>query len=274
MLSNPIREKVDRSVMPSISGRCIDRSAFPGWRLTKPGNVIVVDFSASTSWQNWIVPSVDDISAYLWGAGGAPTYSDPGAGGYTAVDIPVSPGETLEIYAGTYHGAAAIRRGGVTLLAVAGGGGQGQSSAGTSRGGAGGGANGQAGYQSYAPGTSGGGGTQSSGGSGGGSNIGYPGTNGTQNLARGGSRNDGYAGCHGGGGYWGGGGGGTSYYGASNYFGGGGGGSGYINTTQGVVGNTYTGDYASPPSEADNEYWDGSSGNAGQEGKVVIVYKK
>lgn len=240
------------------------------------------------------------VTAHMWGAGGGNSQRAGGAGGFTLVDIPVTPGESLIVWvgrAGVYAectgsggGMSAIFRGAADAdhaLAVAGGGGGAGGNQG--QGGGGGGLVGNA----YGGSPYGQGGTQSAGGARGCSS--YCGGNGssTYGAFTGGSGGYGGAGggsgwqrgsggaCHphkggGGGAGWYGGGGGGQYGGGSNptrngY--GGGGGSGYINTAAGVTGNTYAASGASETAQGQADpYVNGSCGDSQQHGWVVISY--
>lgn len=208
-----------------------------------------------------VPPCVTSITVDAYGAEGGT--GSPGIvggkGGRATATIPVTPGESLEVYvggkgitainapggfngggavieaviqgtgdSGTGGGASDVRRGSnlVDRLVVAGGGGGGGWDSYQGTGGAGGGLNGGNGNSTNATFTAGGGGSQTAGGSVGWAMDSYMNQPGA--LGLGGTAYHDGAGCGGGGGGW--------YGGGTGGFAGGGGGSGYVAAT----GNTNT----------------------------------
>ncbi|MDD2765580.1 MAG: hypothetical protein PHE83_16580 [Opitutaceae bacterium] len=235
--------------------------------------------------QTWTVPAgVTKITVKVWGAGGGNGFiSTAGTGGFSKMDVAVSPGQTITIMVGqggsymgtnTYGGGAGhgyngqgngggrseVSGTGWRIVAGGGGGsGDANGSGGSSTGGNGGGAN-QNGTNggSTTNGQGGGGGTTTAGGYSGknwGINYTDPAGAGTANNGGDWSFVVGQAPGGGGGGYYGGGGGGGN--GA-----GGGGGSGYATGGTNVFGNT--GRYT-----ADSEY-NGTASAVQNPGYVVI----
>jgi hypothetical protein len=237
------------------------------------GTSEVFNFVGSVT-QTFTVPSgVTQLYAYAWGAGGGGgSGTSGGAGGYDFGYFSVTTGEVLSVVigeggfissatastavftntlnpfpnggwgasrhtgrAGAGGGSTAILRG-TNLLVVAGGGGGGAAS--QSAGGGGGGTSGQDGYSTP---TAGGGGTQSAGGAAGSTATALSITNTAGGFYLGGNaglttNQAAYASGGGGGGLYGGGGGVNAN--SLNTVSGGGGGSGYINTSEGVIGTT------------------------------------
>jgi hypothetical protein len=208
--------------------------------------------------QMFVVPdcvSTVRIEAYGAEGGDGDGVAVGGLGGYAAADVPVTPGESLEVHvggagstvinaatggynggggaleavvqgigdSGTGGGASDVRRGAGLdgRLVVAGGGGGGGWSAREGYGGAGGGLSGEDGNSNSATYTAGGGGTQNAGGSVGWAQGAY--TNQPGSFGAGGTAYHDGAGCGGGGGGW--------YGGGTGGFAGGGGGSSYVDAT-------------------------------------------
>jgi hypothetical protein len=231
----------------------------------------VLNFVGSVT-QTFTVPSgVTQLYAYAWGAGGGGgSGTAGGAGGYSFGYFSVTTGEVLSVVigeggfvssatastaiftntgnpfpnggwgvgrhtgrGGAGGGSTALLRGTNFLVVAGGGGGGGLDRAG----GGGGGTSGQTGFASLA-GLQGGGGTQDAGGAAGTTALGLAITNTAGTFGLGGNSglttNLTAQGSGGGGGGWFGGGGAV----ASTSFGSGGGGSGYINTSEGVIGIT------------------------------------
>lgn len=246
---------------------------------------------------SFVVPAGKTLlKCKLWGAAGgngieSTAKSLGGRGGYTYVEIPVTPGETLTfiigeggtssggptIGGGGYNpygnggspggGRTAIRRG-TTELATAGGGGGagfGQSGA-AAHGGHGGGTTGSGGTATSLSATPGGGGTQSAGGSAGGSSA----QAGSQ-YQGGNSDTLGYRSGAGGGGFYGGG--GAQGLGAETA--GGGGGSGFVHPTLTQNGVTLQSSSAGVANDNDPDYAGGAGlsvwgQSKGGDGRLVV----
>lgn len=225
----------------------------PSSAITIPAPV-TVSFSYTGGEQTWVVPSgISSISVTAYGAAGGTVDSSLAAGGLgggVTGNVPVTPGETIDIYVGGagsgvgngsvggggYNGGgASVGSGGggggstslfdgtTLLVEAAGGGGAGYEASG----GSGGGSAGLSGA-TYQTGGGGYGGTQSSGG---GSPSPYPGNSGSYGSGGEGGTLTGCAESYtggGGGGYYGGGGGEAGSSCGYGYGGGGGGGSSYI----------------------------------------------
>ena len=212
-------------------------------------------FAYSGGAQTFVVPAcvlMVRIEAYGAQGGNGDGSIVGGLGGYAAADVPVTPGESLEVHvggagmtvinavsggynggggsleavsqgigdSGTGGGASDVRRGGALegRLVVAGGGGGGGWSSRDGHGGDGGGLNGEDGSGNSGVYLPGGGGTQSSGGAVGWAENEY--TNQPGAFGFGGTAYHDGAGCGGGGGGW--------YGGGTGGFSGGGGGSSYV----------------------------------------------
>jgi PKD repeat protein len=254
------------------------------------------EFNYTGAAQDFIVPAgVNTITAKMWGGagGGQQAANTAGAGGgYSTASIPVTPGESLTIYAGgggaggiggrigcNGGGSSAITRGAAPLI-IAGGGGGASSRAGSGAGG------GLAGLAGTSPSTNATGGTQSAAGAGGiGGRMsgfagsGYNGGDGSQTAGypvaatwghglggRGGNHPGDCGGGGGGGGYYGGGGGGNDGSGDS-----GAGGSGFVP----AGGTTTAGSGSTPGNAGDPDRGTAGQGNAGQaggHGKVIISW--
>jgi hypothetical protein len=285
----------------------------------------VLNFVGSVT-QTFTVPSgVTQLYVYAWGAGGGGSTPSGGAGGYSFGYFNVTTGEVLSVVigeggfvssatastaiftntlnpfpnggwgagrhttrGGAGGGSSAIMRGTNFLVVAGGGGGGGVQSGNISVGGGGGGTSGQSG--SGTVGLNGGGGTQSDGGSAGSTALALSITNTAGTFGLGGNAglatNQVLQASGGGGGGWFGGGGAVA--GAANAGGGGGGGSGYINTSQGVIGTTVQAQSPSattiavsqpPPATDDPLYgsptaatWGrgGASNTAGSNGGIII----
>ena len=250
-----------------------------------------VTFNNTGADQSFVVPAgVTSITVKAWGAGGGGggNGAPAGGGGYATSAIPVTPGETLTIIAGSQGvyraagagpgpavyggggntgsqgyggqggGRSALRRSSTELLTAGGGGGGGWDNGASEYGGAGGGTTGADGA-----GTRYGlGGTQSAGGAGGGSAQ-------SGSAFQGGTSNDGDGG--------GGGGGGGGYYGGGagsgqNPGGGAGGGSSYIPDGGSTLGGSGTTPGNASDADRGTAAAGGSGGSDGHPGAVVIRY--
>jgi hypothetical protein len=222
------------------------------------------DFGGSVD--TFVVPDcVDLITVEAYGAEGGFGTSAGGLGGFAQADIPVTPGETLEVRvggagttvvnaatggwnggggaldavaqgtgnSGTGGGASDVRRGSELddRLIVAGGGGGGGWDNHNGYGGDGGGLNGEDGNSDTIDREPGGGGTQTAGGTVGWAEGSY--TNEPGSFGQGGTAYHDGAGCGGGGGGW--------YGGGTGGFAGGGGGSSYVDAPGNLDTSTMTG---------------------------------
>ncbi len=275
-------------------------------------------YSYTGSSQSYTVPSgVSLVRVKIWGAGGGAAsnisgiYGSGGGAGFVQADVPVTPGETLNIivgrggagwnstegYAGSAYpnggaatnfgggggGRSEVSKSGLLLVAAGGGGGGYQFNGTAGPGGTGGPAIGGTGGSS--PNNAGGsGGTQGSGGVGG---YGTASTGGSGGYKQGGNANGAnIPGGAAGDGYYGGGGGGGGQTGVGDSGGGGGGGSNYLTGTGLANLQNLAGSGTSPGNAGDSDrgtsgasamgnYGPGqgatTSGYRGGNGKVVIT---